>query len=112
MAVKASGTQTAVLTTEHTLATVTPAVAGEAMELQVDISALQANEIVTLKIKSNVLTAGAVGTMYPKSFNAEQALITPIVVLPPILFDQNAVFTLTQTNGTGRSFPWKVLSPG
>jgi len=29
----------------------------------------------------------------------------------PFLSDQEYVVTLEQNNGTGRAFPWKVLSP-
>ena len=79
--------------------------------MSVDISALAADEVVTLRIKTAVLTAGTQRITYQKTFGSQQAGIEPIVTLPPLLFDQDAVFTLEQNNGTGRSFPWKVLSP-
>ena len=111
MSLKASGTQTATLTTEHTLATVTPTLVGEALQLSVDINALVDTEVVTLKIKTKVLSAGTSRITYKESFTAMQGAIQPVIVLPPMLFDQDAVFTLEQNNGTGRAFPWKVLSP-
>jgi len=110
MSLESSGTQTAVLTTEHTLATVTPASAGVALQLWVDIDALTDTEVLILKIKTKVLSAGTSRILYKETFTAMQSSITPIIVLPPMLFDQDTIFTLEQNNGTGRAFPWKVLS--
>ena len=56
--VDASGTQTATISTEHSLATVS--VAGE-YELKVDIDALAAGatpDIIELRVKTNILTGG------------------------------------------------------
>jgi len=112
MSLEASGTYTpAALNTEYTLDTVTPASAGLALQLSVDINALVDTEILILKIKTKVLTAGTSRILYKETFTAMQGDITPVITLPPMLFDQDAVFTIEQSGGTARAFPWKVLSP-
>ena len=105
---EASGTQTATLTTEHTLTTET----GSAMfQAFVDCAALVSDEIVTVRVKSKCLTGGTLRTLQSITYNAQDASVNPLMVLVPLLSDIEYVVTLEQNNGTGRAFPWKVLSP-
>lgn len=102
---EASGTQTATLTTEHTLATLTGT---QNYVLVVDTANLANNETLELKIYSKVLSAGSERLVYQRRFKHAQA--EPIKVSIPVPSDVSWKATLTQTGGTGRSYDWKVLS--
>lgn len=106
----ASGTQTAVINTEHTLTS--PNVAG-VFTLIVDTVNMAAGDVLTLRVKQMVLTAGTTRTIYAHTFYGAQPTDDLIKVSLPIsneLTDAGATtFTLQQTKGVGRVFPWKVV---
>lgn len=104
LAEESSGTQAAVINTEHTLAAPTTA---KTRVLIVDLAAMASGDTVELRIKQKVLTAGAEGLAVLTTFVNAQA--DPIAVSVPIAQFRGATFTLKQTTGTGRSFPWQVL---
>lgn len=105
-----SGTQSAVITTEHTLLDV--AIAGT-FQLAVDKNAMQAGDTLELRVYDIVLTGGTRRVAYKDSWSGAQDADDMIAISVPIsneLTDAGALrFTLKQTAGTGRSFPWKVL---
>ena len=107
---EATGTQTATVTTEHTLADV--ATAGT-YTLHVDMNAMAAGDVVELRIYQIVLTGGTRRVAYCQRFAGAQPADDKIAVSVPIsneLTDAGSIrFTLKQTFGTGRAFPWKVL---
>lgn len=109
----ASGTQTAVIGTEHFLSS--PNVAGT-FTLHVDMNALAAGDVVELRVYQIVLTAGTSRVAYLARFAGAQPTDDQIKVSVPIsneLTDTNSLrFSLKQTVGTGRAFPWKVLTYG
>ena len=106
-----SGTQSATVTTEHTLLDV--AVAGT-FTLHVDCNAMVAGDVLELRIYQIVLTGGTRRVAYYERFDGAQAADDKIKISVPIsneLTDSGALrFTLKQTLGTTRSFPWKVLA--
>ena len=104
----ASGTQSATVSTEHTLATVST---GGVFALHVDIGALAAGEYVEIKVKQKVLSGGTLRTVMSGIYSWLDAAIDPVVVSAPIMSDQDCVATLKQLTGTGRSFPWAVKTP-
>lgn len=105
VALVSSGTQTAVIGTEHTLATVTSV---KTLTLNVDTTNMVAGDLLELRIKYKSLTGGA-STLYKlQAYQHSQA--SPQKISDPIPSDIETVFTLKQTAGTGRAFPWKVLS--
>lgn len=107
----ATGTQTATLTTEHTLADI--AAAG-VYTLHVDTVNMTAGDVLELRVYQIVLTGGTRRVVYLGSYQGEQLTDDVIKVSIPIgneLTDAGSLrFTLKQTLGTGRSYPWKVLS--
>lgn len=105
---ESSGTQTATVTTEHTLATITTA---KPFQLIVDINALAAGEYVEIKVKRKALSGGTTRIAFCGIFSWLDALVAPEVVTQPILSTQEYVATLKQLNGTGRAFPWAVETP-
>ena len=108
--VNASGTQTATVTTEHTLATVS--VAG-VFVLNVDMANMVAGDIVELRVKKPTLAAGTTRVEYFAAFYGAQDTDDVLKTSVPIVVDATAgscVFTLKQTFGTSRNFPWSVLA--
>lgn len=110
---QATGTQTATIGTEHTLVDV--AVAGT-FTLHVDPINLVAGDVLELRIYQIVLTGGTRRVAYLKRLSGVQPTDDMILISVPIsneLTDAGSVrFTLKQTTGTGRAFPWKVLKYG
>lgn len=105
LAETASGTQTAVVGTTHTLATITT---GKTCVLYVDLSALAAGDIVELAALEKVLSTSTAATALVASFSGVQ--VEPVAVSVPFAAVHSLAFTLRQTVGTGRAFPWSVRS--
>lgn len=108
-----SGTQTATLTTEHTLLDV--AVAGT-FTLHVDCINMAAGDILELRIYQMILTIGTRRVAYYARYEGAQFADDMIKISVPIsneLTDAGSLrFTLQQnriSGGTGRAYPWKVL---
>lgn len=100
-----SGTQTAVISTEHTLATRTT---NATYCVLVDINALtDASEVVELRVYETVLNAGSERVVWKGTFNG--ASVAKIAQSPFLPSDQSMHVTLKQVTGTGRAFPWKVM---
>lgn len=112
MAVTAAGTgtQTATLTTEHTLLDVASA---GTFTLHVDLNAMAAGDVTELRIYQIVLTGGVRRVAYMSRFTGAQPADDLIAISVPVsneLTDAGSLrFTLLQTLGTGRAYPWKVL---
>lgn len=109
----ASGTQTATVTTEHFLTS--PNVAGT-FTLHVDTVNLAAGDVLELRVYQMVLTGGTQRVAYLARYADAQPTDDLIKISVPIsneLTDTNSLrFSLTQTKGTGRAFPYKVLKYG
>jgi len=105
-----SGTQAATVTTEHTLLDV--AVAGT-FTLHVDTVNMVALDTLELRVYQMVLTAGTRRVAYYARYDGAQPTDDLIKVSVPIsneLTDAGALrFTLKQTTGTSRNFPYKIL---
>lgn len=105
LAVIASGTQTATVTTEHTLDTDTD---GKTYVLVVDTSAMVLGDELELRLKTKVLSGGTSRLAYIASYAHIQAV--PQKYSVPVPADIEIVATLKQTAGTSRDFPWSLLS--
>jgi len=101
----ASGTQTATITTEHTLATDTT---NKVYVLKVDLAAMVNGDILELRLYSKILTGGTERLAYVAVYAHAQGV--PAVYSPPLPEDISCKATLKQTAGTGRAFPWALLS--
>lgn len=110
VAAHASGTQSASVGTEHFLTS--PAVEG-VFTLHVDLVNMAAGDYVELRVYQMVLTGGTQRVAYLETFQGAQPADGLIAISVPIgneLTDANSLrFSLKQTLGTGRDFPWKVL---
>ena len=99
----ASGTQTATIGTEHSLSTQTTT---GAYVLMVDLGAMAHGDAVELRIYATVLSGGTERLAYSGAFMDVQD--EPITFSVPVPGDVNVRAALIQTNGTGRSYPWKM----
>lgn len=106
----ASGSQAATVPTEHFLSS--PNVAGT-FTLHVDTSVMQAGDVLELRVYQMVLTGGTQRVAYYARYVGVQPADDLIKISVPIsneLTDTNSLrFSLNQTKGTSRTYPWKVL---
>lgn len=106
----ASGTQSATVTTEHFLSNVNEA---GVYTFHVDLHNLAAGDMVELRVYQMVLTSGTARVAYLDTYQGAQNADNKIAISVPIsneLTDAQALrFSLKQTLGTTRDFPWKVL---
>lgn len=103
-----SGSQTATVSTEHTLSTVT---AAGAYQFVVDAANLAAGDELELRIYGKARSSDTERVMFKNTFGP-LALDEPLIFSPPFLSPHSAKFTLKQTVGTGRAFPWAVYGLG
>jgi hypothetical protein len=105
----ANGTQTAVIGTEHTLATDTT---NKTYVLAVDCGALVGGatpDIVELRIYTINLSAGTERlAYYAHAVGGQQTEL--IKYSPPVPARISCKATLKQVQGTGRAFPWDLMS--
>ena len=99
-----SNSQTAVISTEHTLATVTDA---GVYVLAVDMANLAAGDIVELRIYGKARTGDTERLLHRASYGP-LPLVSPLVESIPIMSPHHYKATLKQIAGTGRAFPWAV----
>ena len=101
---KADGSQVATVDTEHTLTTITDT---GTFQLTVDADALTEGDTVVLRVKHKVRSTGTTRLAYQATYSHTQA--EPVKFSLPVPSLNELVFTLEQTDGTGRTFPWEVI---
>lgn len=104
VAVNTSGSQTATISTEHTLATLSGA---GVFVLCVDLANLAANDIVEFRIYGKADT-GDTERLLHRGLYGPIAVGTPLVQSVPIVSPHHFKATLLQSAGTGRAFPWAI----
>lgn len=102
--VNTSGSQTATISTEHTLATVSSAAV---LALAVDLSAMAAGDVVELRIYGKARTGDTERLLHRGSYGPIPPPV-PLVMSVPIVSPHHFKATLKQTAGTGRAFPWAI----
>jgi hypothetical protein len=78
--------------------------------IAVDLSAMVSGDVVTLRVKDKVLSGGSAVTAFEQTYRGAQT--EDVVYSEPVPAAHGTVFTLQQTAGTNRSFPWSVRSAG
>lgn len=104
-AVSGSGTQTAVVNTEHNLVTDTT---NGTYYFQVRCNNMVAGDVVELRIYTMTLAGGTLELTW-KTTVGPSLPITPVLAFPPQPSDISIKATLKQIAGTARNFDWKVL---
>lgn len=100
---KADGSQTAVISTEHTLSTITDA---GSYVLGVDLSNMALGDKLTLRIKTKVRGVGTTRLTYIANYVNNQSIGNCLSI--PIASPHEFVATLEQTAGIGRAFNWEI----
>lgn len=104
VAVNTSGSQTATISTEHTLDTVTGALV---LVLAVDLAAMAAGDEVELRVYGKARSADTERLLHRGTYGPIPSP-TPLVMSVPIVSPHHFKATLKQTAGTGRAFPWAI----
>lgn len=99
-----SGSQTATISTVHTLATKTD---GETYVLFVDTSNMALSDTLELIAQFKTLTGSTEDVV--ERYPASNVQVLPIKMLGPWATVHSLKFTLEQSAGTGRAFPWSVV---
>lgn len=99
-----SGTQTAVVSTVHTLATITTA---GTFVLNVDTSNMALIDELTLTVETKVTSTGTTALAYKANYTHSQGI--PIKISIPVASINEIVFKLEQTAGTARDFDWEIV---
>ena len=108
MIIEASGTQTAVISTEHTLADLTNT---RTYVAYADVSNMVSGDSLELRVYTKVLSGSTLRCLYYQLLtDAQTANGGQLQVAIPVPSDQEFKFTLKQTAGTGRAYDWKVVS--
>lgn len=106
LSVNTSGSQTAVIDTEHDLATLT---AANVFTLAVDVSALTTGAVAdVLEIREYGKARSADTERLLKTYTLVGAQAEALFETTPRVSPHHIRYTLTQTDGTGRAFPWAV----
>ena len=98
-----NGSQTAVISTEHTLGTITTS---GSFVIGIDSNAMVLGDELVLRVKVKVRSVGTTRLAYEATYAHVQG--EPIIVSIPVASTNEIVFTLEQTAGTGRAFPWEI----
>lgn len=106
---EASGSQTATIGTEHTLAT---PVTSKTFVANIDCAAMQANDYVELKVWRKVRSVDTLRVVDGRVVSWLEAAVKPIQDMK-IVPSGGGEFrvTLRQISGTGRAFPWSIDTP-
>jgi hypothetical protein len=107
--VEGSGTQTAVISTEHELY---KSSAAKVFALLVDSAAMVSADVLELRIYARLLNGGAERLVQVAIYsNAQVEIIKQSIPFPATgLATDGFRATLKQVAGTGRAFPWAVVS--
>ena len=101
---QAEGSQTATINTEHTLSTVTDS---GTFVLYVDTVNMANGDELELRVKYKVRATGTTREMQVAYYAHSQG--QPVKPSIPVISTNECVFTLKQTAGTGRAFPWEII---
>lgn len=104
--VNASGTSGQVVGTPLALVTTTTAGWYQAI---IDLNLMSGAEVVNLELLTIVLSAGTAHRLWSTTYGPGGSPSCPVVVSPIVGSDISITFQLTQTGGTTRAFPWKLL---
>lgn len=102
----ATGSQTAVIGTEHTLNPTTPDTTTGMFQLFVDLGNMVAGDFVEIRLKRKVVSAGSLRQVIIGARAGAQS--DPCWASPAFLLRHGWDMTLKQTAGTGRVFPWSI----
>lgn len=106
LSVNTSGSQTATISTEHALATVT---AANVLTLAIDVAAMTGGatpDILEIREYGKARTGDTERLL--KTYSLVGAQVETLFMTIPRTSPHHMRFTITQTQGTGRAYPWAI----
>jgi hypothetical protein len=100
-----SGTQTAVISTEHTLNATNPETTDCVMQFFLDPLAMAQDDDLEIRIKEKVISGGTQRLIFFTTLSDSQS---EAFVTPTLRLKHGWAVTIKQTAGTGRAFPWSI----
>lgn len=100
----ASGTQAATISTEHTLTTQTTV---GIYVLRIDVAAMASGDALIIRIKTKTLNGGTARIEQEATLDGPQSIASWLS--EPVPVDVEIACSITQSAGTGRSYPWKLM---
>lgn len=98
-----SGTQTATISTEHTLTTQT---GSKFYTAYIDLTNMTSTDTTEIRVSVIVKSAGSHILYYLGTYSGAQN--NPLVYIAPLPSDISWKLTLKQVSGTGRTYDWRV----
>jgi hypothetical protein len=102
----ATGSQTATITTEHTLNGTTPETTDGIYQLFIDCAAMVAGDVTEIRIKEKARSADTQRQILVATLAGAQS--DPLWASPSFVLMNGWDMTLKQTAGTGRAYPWSI----
>lgn len=103
-----SGSQTASIGTEHVLNGTTPETTDGVFQFVVDVAAMAAGDVLELRLKEKCRTGDTQRVVFNANFLGAQSAEAALYMSPSVVLLHGWDFTLKQTAGTGRAFPWSI----
>lgn len=101
-----SGSQTAVISTEHVLNGTSPETTDGVFQVVVDLNNMVAGDILELRIKEKARSGDTQRLAWYATYAHAQA--QPLAVSPTLILLHGWDVTLKQVAGTGRAYPWSI----
>jgi hypothetical protein len=101
---KANGSQTAIISTEHTLSTITDA---GSYVLKVNTKNMALGDKLTLRVYDKIRSVGTSELAYISNYAHVQGTTAALSI--PDASPHEIIFSLEQTAGTGRAYDWEVV---
>lgn len=102
----ASGSQTCTISTEHTLNTTTPETTDGVFQFFIDTANMVAGDVLEIRLKEKCRTGDTIRQIRMNTLAGVQS--DPLWVSESFLLLHGWDFTIKQTAGTGRAFPWSI----
>lgn len=103
-----AGSQTATITTEHTLNTTSPETTDGVFQFFVDLDAMAVGDVLELRVKEKCRSGDTQRTVFTSVVSNDQGADSALWASPSLVLLHGWAFTLKQTAGTGRAFPWSI----
>lgn len=102
----ATGSQTATISTEHTLNGTSPETTDGIYQLVIDTANMAAGDTTEIRIKEKARTGDTQRQIFVSTLSGAQS--DPLWVSPTFVLMNGWDMTLKQTAGTGRAYPWSI----
>jgi len=102
----ASGSQTCTISTEHTLNTTTPETTDGVFQFFIDTANMVAGDVLEIRLKEKCRTGDTIRQLCMNTLAGAQS--DPLWASESFLLLHGWDFTIKQTAGTGRAFPWSI----